>query len=396
MMHRLIRIAMMILFLLLAGLLLFPNACNTREYETFSGNERRSGSTILSSEGDSVEAYISRFYDRKQLVHVMLGKHNREMWSMPVKLPLFTGHTDSLQFSAIKIGGGQQTTSIKLEDQYGRHFSLRSVDKDQANALPPPLRRTGIRTLFRDQTAALNPFAAPVAMALARMAGIPNTEARLFFIPEKNSWPDSLQLLLKNRFMLLEIEPDNSWSDSSRFGNAVEIIETDELMERLNSGVQVDRLAYAYCRLFDILIGDWDRHEGQWMWAIDSELIASAIPMDRDMTFYQFDDGIMNKLAVRVNPKFQSFEESFANLHGYLVNGKNIDELLLDGIGSEQWDSLASELQLRLSPAHISQGFSAYPARIQEAYGENHVKILKKRLAKIDSVGRFLYESFGM
>ena len=382
-----------ILFLAIS-LLVLPNACNRREQYTFSGEERVSGSTIISENGDSISAYITRFYSRGGIVRTLLGSHFREMWSTPVTMPVFSGTFDSLHFNIVKMGGGQQTTSLKLKDQYGRSFTLRSVDKDQSRALPNFLRKTGIRTLFRDQASALNPYAAPVAIALAKTAKIPSTDARLFIIPSNNQFPDSLQHIVLNRVMLLETEPDESWENLEYYGYPAEITDTGEMLERLDHDLRADFLSYGYCRLFDVLIGDWDRHGDQWMWAVDSLMVAHPIPMDRDMALYNFSDGLINKLALYINPKFQTFEPGFSNLDGYMINGMEMDTTILPRINRSQWDSLANELKSRLTESAVLHGFRQYPEELYESYGNQHQEVLLRRLQEIDSAAAYLHYRF--
>jgi hypothetical protein len=391
---KIIRLFTISIIVLLSLLFFFPNVCNQREHFTFSNEERLSGSTVLTMSKDSVKTYISKFYDRGRLVRTLLGSHYRELWKLPFWVPIFNGTMDSLQFSIVRVGGGQQTTSIKLEDQFHRRFTLRSVDKDQARALPPYLQRTGVRALFRDQGSALNPFGTPVVVELSRIAGIPSTQARLVFVEWKSELPDSLYQILQNRIMLLEIEPDESWSNSPYFNHSAEIIDTEELFDRMEQGLIADTTAYAYYRLFDILIGDWDRHEDQWMWMIDTAGTARPLPMDRDMSFYQFDDGYVNRLALSVNHKFQSFKPTFDDLSGYLVNGGKTDSVLLKNVKQIQWDSLVSLLQSRLTTDLINNSFKRYPDSAYQRIGVIHSQYLSSRLSQMDSVARYLHDTY--
>lgn len=57
-----------------------------------------------------------------------------------------------------------------------------------------------------------------------------------------------------------------------------------EFGERL----QIDKSAYIKSLLFDLLIGDWDRHAKQYCWAMiekDSVLWAHPLPGDPDNAF---------------------------------------------------------------------------------------------------------------
>ncbi|NJW55459.1 hypothetical protein, partial [Salinimicrobium oceani] len=55
----------------------------------------------------------------------------------------------------------------------------------------------------------------------------------------------------------------------AQFNNPDEIISTFDLLEELRENPQasVDEQEYIKARLFDMLIGDWDRHQDNWRWA---------------------------------------------------------------------------------------------------------------------------------
>ena len=305
--------------ILLVVALLLPNIFNNREDHEFSGKHRLDGNYILELNEDSARVIVTSFYDRGPLTTLLLGDHHRDLWKTPVTLPLFDQHLDTITFDIEKLGGGQQTTSFKLLDSYGRNFTLRSVNKDQANAVRPWLKKTGVRTLFRDQASALQPYGAPVVAELANSAGIPNTAPRLVFVPHTPAIPDEFETFLTNRVMLLEVEPNHSWDKQAFIGSNNEVLSSKKVMEKYAEGkIKVDVQAYAYCRLFDVLIGDWDRHAKQWKWLVDTTTqVARPFPVDRDMAFYKFNDGVINRWALHANNKFQSFDPQFDDISGY-------------------------------------------------------------------------------
>ncbi len=387
MMRRTFHVIMYSLLILFSLLTFFPNVFNRRETAAFDGADRIEGKYILHDEGKTVTVIASDFYDRGSVTETLLGKHHRDLWSTAVTIPVFQWKNDTVELSITDLGGGQQTTSFALIDDNGRSFTLRSVNKDQANALPAWLRKTGIRTLFRDQASALDPYAAPVVDRLASGVGIYSTKPKLFFVQDSQRIPDSLKNILANRIMLLEIEPDKTWQGYEFFGSPQNIISSKNMLEKLALGeIKIDHLQYAYCRLFDIAIGDWDRHGKQWKWAIDSIGVAHPLPMDRDMAFYLFNDGVINKLAVRINPKFQSFVPVIDDISGYLVNGRELDSVILASVNREQWNIVADSLKRAFSRELIHDAFSSYPESIHQRTGGLHSDILIQRIDQLNDV----------
>jgi hypothetical protein len=55
---------------------------------------------------------------------------------------------------------------------------------------------------------------------------------------------------------------------------------------------KVDQAAFLRARLFDMIIGDWGRHEDQWRWAEmekGNKTVFEPIPRDRDQAYTLFD-----------------------------------------------------------------------------------------------------------
>ena len=63
---------------------------------------------------------------------------------------------------------------------------------------------------------------------------------------------------------------DEEWQESTNFGNPDEVIGTPDVLEAIaeNHKHLIDQKAMIRARLFDIVLGDWDRHDDQWRWAM--------------------------------------------------------------------------------------------------------------------------------
>src|SRR5687768_10837533 len=95
----------------------------------------------LESVKDSVTISASTKYgDPSFFKRLFLGKNYRNVWAQPVRLPVF--HLKQLGFTVDKLGGGQQTKSLRLRDPEGREWALRTIDKDVEGALPKWLQNT--------------------------------------------------------------------------------------------------------------------------------------------------------------------------------------------------------------------------------------------------------------
>ena len=90
---------------------------------------------------------------------------------------------------------------------------------------------------------------------------------------------------------MLEERPDDDRSDVYSFGRSKNIISTRKLLEKVyeDNDDYVDQWAMLRARMFDMWVGDWDRHEDQWRWASFKQgktTMYRPVPRDRDYVFF--------------------------------------------------------------------------------------------------------------
>ena len=193
-----------------------PNIINFNELEAFDRArqiEQAKAMFDVNSLPDSIQLAISSFYHTTRFGHWLLGKHHRDLWTTPIKLPVFKG-LDTLEF--VKTGGGQQTTSVEVRNKEKLHYSFRSVDKDNANVLPNFLKGSFLRPFLRDQASAINPFAAPVVSVLLDSLEIPHPEPTLYLLPYRID-QDSISSILGGEPVVMVEELNKHWTGKSRF-----------------------------------------------------------------------------------------------------------------------------------------------------------------------------------
>lgn len=341
---------------------------------------------------DSIEAEASTFYDRGSIVRFLFGTHYREIWDKKVNFQVFKGF-DSLVF--YKAGGGKQTTSIEVRDDNNRGYSIRTLDKDQSRILPSWLQASALRPLLRDQTSALNPYNAMVVASLSEHLNIYHTNPELTFIPYSENSNDSINYYLAGKAVIIEEEPDSKWKNENRFDNPKDIISTVELLELLNSGnsgYTLDTLSYLKCRLFDLLLSDWDRHSHQWKWVLpndSSSKIVEPFPIDRDMAFCQFDDGLVNTIVIGLSNNFESYRKGKSILNA----ARRVNELdykFLSSVSEAQFEAVANNIQEYLPDSIIQLCFNKYPPEIYDIIGEEHTNTFKSRLEFLPEAAKLL------
>lgn len=330
---------------------------------------------------DSVLIEATTQYKSNELKELMQGEHYRKAWSTPIKVPVVFLDTVYGGLKIIKEGGGKQTQSLNLLAPNGIHYTLRSINK-KPDALVPEIAKTlGLENIIVDGISAQHPYGAIVAAQLAEKAGVLHTFPRVVFVP-KQSALGTYNDTYGNRLFLLEYETDSkmNWTD---FQNVTEIIDTKDLQElklTRKKNLTVDQHALVRARLFDLVIGDWDRHAKQWGWVIqqqDEHSTAIPLPVDRDNAFFNLGGIIPNMIANRnVRPEVQPFDDDIDYLPGLV---QPFDVYFLHNIPESVFIEEAGQLQKLLTDDVIDKALHVWPKQIYELDAKDIAEKLKTR-----------------
>lgn len=373
---------------------------------------------VRSASADSALVTAGRHYAAHgRVFRWIYGDHYRALWATPVALPVLNISQLPGRPHPTELGGGFQTTSVTLEAADGRRWVVRSIDKDPYKTLPKALRHTFALRLVRDETSAANPYAPWVLPALSAAAGVPHTTPHFYYVPPGDTALGRLTHRLDGQVVLVE-EKLAGAEAARQLGDATDVVESDEALQHrfASPAYQFDQLACARARLFDLWIGDWDRHEGQWTWAErvttrrnEGQPTASPhspghpqpthmyrpIPKDRDQAFFRFDDGLLTWLVARrwAVRKLRSFRPRFDDVRGLGLNARFLDQRVLSAVTGAQFDSLAHDLQHRLTDTLIDQALRRWPAPVYQQEGARTIATLRARRADLPRAARAFYES---
>src|SRR6185436_2582001 len=138
----------------------------------------------------------------------------------------------------------------------------------------------------------------------------------------------------------------------------------EDLAKRLDKGPRdrVDTRAFMKARLLDLLIGDWDRHEGQWDWARRRGTTDwYPIPKDRDHVITDF-DGVFTSFLRHRQSRLTRFTDDYPNMIGMGWNSRFLDRRLLAEPEWPVWEAVVAELQHDLTDDVIRQAVAELPA----------------------------------
>jgi len=316
---------------------------------------------------DSVVVIPGARYDRGSLHQLLWGKNYRREWSTAVKVAVLRLDTIAGGLNAYEEGGGRQTRSLRLRNPEGKEYLLRSIEKTYTKALPEIYRGTFIERILNDQVSMGHPFAAVTIPPMAEQAGIHHTRPVIAFIPKQPALGRFNETYGDNIY-LFEQRPDENWEDAPNFGNAKNIVGTEKLLEETfeDNANRVDQPAFVRARLFDMMIGDWSRHEDQWRWA-EHELpgggnLYRPIPRDHDQAYSRL-DGLLLSLMMSLADlgHLQSFGGKIRDVPGFNFSARNIDRHFTNEISKDQWVAVAKELQQSVSDAVIDSAIRRLP-----------------------------------
>jgi hypothetical protein len=328
-----------------------------------------------------------------------LGANYRELWAEPVEMPVFNIGKEHGGLNILKMGGGNQTKSLRLETSEGRQYVLRSLEKYTEKLIPIPLQKTLAADLLQDQISASNPYGAFVIPPMADAIGIYHTNPKLVYIPDDPRFGE-YNKTFKGLAVLYEERPNDEAAFETFFGEGEDIKGTDDLLEELRKDNDeiIDQPFALRSRLFDMIIGDWDRHDDQWRWvAFDNENDKGhtwrPIPRDRDQAFFQ-PDGVFAWIATKkfALPNTEGFYPEMRYPPGFNTSARFFDRTFIHELNWEAWEKEINYIQAHLTDEAIEKAFELWPASISAMKAEETIQILKARRDDMPRFARIHYE----
>ncbi len=347
-------------------------------------------------------------YEKSGFYKFLWGERYRKYFGESVTAPV--AYLDTLHggLKVVKEGGGHQSFSLRLEDEKGRQYSMRSLRKNALKFLKFKLpgiaynqddyQDTWAEKVISDFFTTAHPYMQLTINPLARAAGVNHSDNDLFYIPKQ----DALEEYNENfgdELYFVERRPSEEQANYKGYrrtinesGKVTDYESTTDMLEKIKSdeSYTVDQKNFIRARIFDMLIGDWDRHQDQWRWieyeGRDGEKEFMPIPRDRDNVFPKFDGFAMGliKLFVPNSRMWQTFDEDINNVKWQNMGGQKLDRALLNSHGTQVWVDEAKVIQKNLTTAVIEKAFQRLPAEVRDETIEEIKENLKKRLQMLD------------
>ncbi|RMF00311.1 MAG: metallophosphoesterase, partial [Bacteroidetes bacterium] len=338
-------------------------------------------------------------FSRTPLGEKLWGQHYRAAYASEITVPELDLAAEGLV--PVKRGGGFQTNSLRIESPTTkRQYTLRSVDKDASRTVPYPLNTDLILDLVGDNFSASHPLAALAVAPLAERAGVYHTNPQLVFLPSQPALGHFNEDYAGALYLFEERPDDEHWQDANYFGNPEKIVSTFRMLEetRQEHDERVDQHWTLRSRLFDLVIGDWDRHDDQWRWARIQRGEAHyyrPIPRDRDQAFAHY-DGLIFAFARQLSVKskqWRPFTTQLGRIHWATYNAYLFDQSFLTTMEWKDWQQAIEHLQTTLTDEGIEQAFAeAWPEPFLSRDAPAIKQTIRLRRNQLEAIARDYYE----
>lgn len=343
---------------------------------------------------DSVTVVPGARYAKGGTYQFFFGRRYRDLWTTPLRVPVLDLARFAGGLTPLRKGGGTQTLSLRLRGADGREYQFRSVDKDPSAALPPDLRETFADRVFQDQVSSGHPVGSLLVPPILEAAGVLHAQPRLVIMPDDPALGE-FRAEFANLLGTIEERPRDADEEGISFAGAREVVSTADLLKALENRptVRVDTRAFLRARLVDVFLGDWDRHQDQWRWALMDDPSGRRwlpIPRDRDQAFVRFDGVLLNMVRQQV-PQLVNFGPEYPPIVGATWNGRDLDRRLLTDLDAAAWDSVAADLQATLGDAVIDAAVDRLPPEYRPIDGPRLRAALMARRDGLRTMARAYY-----
>jgi len=347
----------------------------------------------------------------------------RSVWNLPGPLRFFAGsyYADAFRlrlpydvldlkargFEPYKIGGGQQSNSVRVRDAQGGDWALRSTTKEPSRLFPYPLNKlTPMSRLLEHAYTATHPEAALATAKLCDAAGVFTVHPELFYLPDQEALA-GYRGFVSDEVILLEQRPNEmndgevvpahlgGRDEKTRFRNY------DDMVEKLLDKPwkhRVDQEAMLRARLVDMLVGDWDRHRGQFRFAANEDengvKVYAPVAMDRDQAFANYDGALLHvaKLVLPQARALHGFDEDYGPIRWLNYNARDNDAMTLNGLSHARWMEIAREVQASITDAVIDEAMATWHPQTYALDGAHIARSLKARRDRLLEAAESFYE----
>ncbi|WP_053978058.1 metallophosphoesterase [Mangrovimonas xylaniphaga] len=360
---------------------------------------------------DSISAslYSKEETEKSNFYKFLWGERYRQYYSTPVTAK--TVNLDTLYGGLIPIrkGGGTQSRSLRLKDADGKQYVMRAVRKSATQYIQASMFKdqyvegqfedTASEQLVLDVFTGAHPYAPLTVGTLSDAVGVYHLNPKLYYVPKQNALKE-FNDEFGNELYLFEEHGSDGHMHLAEGGFTGDVISTLDVIKEVHSDedVRIDQVHFVRSRLFDMLIGDWDRHHDQWRWMKfkeDGKKVYRALPRDRDQSFSMMSEGFMLGAGVTLIPAarvLRSYTPDLKDVKGVNAEPFPLDMAFLVDVDKSVWDAQVAYIQEHVTDEVIEEAFAYLPKEVQDETVDRIKHILKRRRSNLQIISDRYYK----
>ncbi len=340
------------------------------------------------------------------------GAKYKQAYSQPVNAKVASLDTLFGGLRVVQEGNEGDYNSLLLADKKGNRYRMRAMQKnalqiskklvfEDNNTKPSEVEKPDVPSLKGQNASfytASHPYAVMAIPDMAQAINVFYTTPQLFYVPKQKRLGNYNENFGDDLY-LISIEPSERSEGEGLFKYPDDVETTDDILIKLRKtgNVFVDEENYIKSRLFDMLIGDWDREPDHWQWAeyynSYKKNVYVPIPKNRDNAFSSFDGNIFDFTRSLFNGSKQThvYGKNLTDLRWFNKEGVILDRALLENSGRGQWKYLAKVLQDSITDSVIEKAFGKIPQEVQDESLEEIKQKLKDRKKNLVEIADSYY-----
>jgi len=340
--------------------------------------------------------YDDVYKEHKSFYIKAWGDHYRHMYYTPVTVS--TIRLDSLSGNIQTIEQAKQYYGLYLKDSEGKTKLLKLLggvsafsesDFFSKTYNQQDYKNTYIGDFVKEAYTIQHPFIFMSTDYLARKANLYSYDPQIYYVSESQIDTVAGGIELDKKLVAIYDLPDTqSYSH---------IINTKDLISHLNenSAFKVNQELYIRARLFDMLVGDWNKAAGNWNWISYQDKDSTffdPIVVDRSFAFTRVDGFAFRQLLNMLGLGFiTDYKKELKNIAKFNELGHALDVALLSGCDESVWLEQAQFLKTELSKPVINEAFRKLPSEVQDTVTNGIKDNLEARREYLDEIARRYY-----
>ncbi len=347
--------------------------------------------------------YTKKETEKTGFFKFLWGERYRDYYSTKVKAKTVKLDTLFGGLTPIRKGGGNQSKSLRLKDKNGAQYVMRALRKNAVQYLQAIVFKdqyiegqfddTSIENLLLDVFTGAHPYAPFVVGTLADGAKVFHTNPVLYYVPKQNAL-GHFNSEFGNELYMIEEHTSKGHSDQASFGYQDKLVNSEDMMKKIHKDedIVIDEESYIRARLFDMLIGDWDRHSDQWRWIEFKEngkKVYRPMPRDRDQAFSKMSDGFLLNTAVTLVPAaklLRKYDDDLVDVKGMNVEPYPLDMELIQRSDKKVWDAQVKLIQEGVTDEVIEKAFMFIPEELRTKSIAEIKQKLKARRSNLQAI----------